>query len=84
MPGYAQLVRELLILTYQDLHNRQRRGGRHFQHRQEALAFLHTEWFEYLCASIDLDPDYVRKRFIGNGFYADKRRPPASRWSERA
>ena len=74
MPGYAQLIRELLILTYHDLNNRQRTGGRNFQHRQEALAFLQTEWFEYLCTSIDLDPDYVRGRFAGDVYFADKRR----------
>lgn len=64
--GYSQLICELLLLTYQDINNRERRGGRHFQYRQEALAFIETEWFEFLCLSVNLDPDYVRNSFLRN------------------
>jgi hypothetical protein len=62
--GYRTLVCELLILTYFDLKPRSKKGGKHFQTRQEALSFLNTAWFETLCAAIELEPGIVRRKML--------------------
>lgn len=54
--GYKDLICELLLLTLSDVKMRSKKGGEHFQKRQEALAFLESEWFEELCIAVDLDP----------------------------
>lgn len=62
--GYRVLVCAILVQTYLDLIPKARKGGRNFQRRQEALAFLKTDWFETLCAAVDLDPSYVKKEML--------------------
>lgn len=58
--GYTELICELLLLTFSDVKMRSKKGGKNFQKRQEALAFLETEWFETLCVAVDLDPLAVK------------------------
>lgn len=62
--GYRYLVCGIMVQTFFDLQTRARRGGRHFQTRQEALSFLESSWFETLCTSINLDPSYVKKEML--------------------
>ncbi len=62
--GYYYLICEILLITHYDLKHRERKGGRNFQARQDALAFLETEWFEILCMTVDLDHEWVRESFI--------------------
>ena len=67
--GYYYLICEIFLLTHFDLKHRARKGGCNFQYRQDALAFLETEWFEILCVSIDLDPVRVRNSLIRTSNY---------------
>lgn len=64
LSGYYHLIYEILLITHFDLKQRARKGGRNFQDRQDALAFLETEWFEILCITVDLDHSRVRDSFI--------------------
>ena len=38
--------------------------GHFYQIRQDAIAFIHTDWFESLCYSVNLEPDAVRVSFL--------------------
>ncbi|KKC47799.1 hypothetical protein CA600_05280 [Paenibacillus sp. VTT E-133280] len=62
--GVRTLICEILILTYLDISPRPKKGGKNFQNRQEALAFLNTAWFEVLCAGIELEPEIVRRKML--------------------
>jgi hypothetical protein len=62
--GYVNLIQEILLLTKSDLRIRSKKKGEYFQMRQDALMFIHTDWFETLCLSVYLDPDAVRERFL--------------------
>lgn len=62
--GYKELICEILLITWFDLRHRERKGGSNDRHRREALAFLKTAWFEYLCLSIDLNPNQVMSRLL--------------------
>ncbi|WP_276357656.1 hypothetical protein [Cohnella caldifontis] len=70
--GYIHLVHEILLTTHWDLQLRARKGGQNFRHRQDALAFLDTEWFETLCQSVDLNPSCVRKNLIRVAYRTEK------------
>ena len=35
---------------------------RHRKHRKEAIEFIKTKWFDYLCELIGLDPEYARRK----------------------
>lgn len=61
--GYCLLILEMLLLTRSDLKIRAKNKGRFYQMRQDAIAFINTEWFESLCISVSLDPDAVRDSF---------------------
>jgi len=69
LPGYYQLIREMLLLTRSDLKIREKKKGQHFQIRQDALTFINTEWFESICFAVDLDPDAVRESFLYSNRY---------------
>lgn len=62
--GYRDLACEILVQTCLDLLDKRRKGGRNFQNKQDALAFLHTDWFEELCYFLELDPSHTRMKII--------------------
>ncbi|GAA0854314.1 hypothetical protein GCM10008915_77420 [Bifidobacterium pullorum subsp. gallinarum] len=62
--GYYNLIQEILILTRSDLKIRGKKKGHFYQIRQDAIAFIHTDWFDSLCYSVNLEPDAVRVSFL--------------------
>ncbi|MEX2105087.1 MAG: hypothetical protein WD907_07175 [Bacilli bacterium] len=62
--GHRYMILHVLLLTKNDLQIKTNRKGRNAYNRQEALAFIQTEWFETLCLSVQMEPSYVRARFI--------------------
>lgn len=64
LPGYQALICEILLLTYSDLKYKGRKGGENFKNRQNALAFIESAWFNFLCESIGLDADQMRSKLI--------------------
>lgn len=62
--GYHTLICEVLLLTYSDLACKGRKGGENFKNRQDALTFIESAWFDFLCEAIDLDADRVRSNLI--------------------
>jgi hypothetical protein len=70
--GYHELIHEILLTTYWDLQQRARKGGQIFRYRQDALAFLETEWFETLCQAVDLNPSLVKRSMIHTAYRMER------------
>jgi hypothetical protein len=64
-PGYINLIHEILMLARSDLqYGVKKRRGKYVQIRNDALSFIHSEWFETLCIVVNLDPDVVCDQFL--------------------
>lgn len=61
---YRDLACEIVYQTYLDLQTTSRRGGENFLIRQDALAFLESDWFITLCLAINLDPAVARRNIL--------------------
>lgn len=70
--GYEDLVYEILLLTHFDLKQRGRKGGQNFRNRQDALAFMESQWFETLCHSVDLEPHTVKMNLMRAAYEPQK------------
>jgi hypothetical protein len=62
--GYCHLIREILMLTRSDLKIDAKKKGLHFMIRQDALSFIQTEWFEFLCIAMDLNAEPFGRSFF--------------------